>query len=714
MPNTRPSRNADKTPAAKPAPKQTSPQAAGPAPAARGLADLLADPTQATPAQLAQLQRQYGNAAVQRLIQRAPSPERPPVGAEGGQVAPDIQNQIDAARGGGQSLDPAMGSKVGAALGADLSGVRVHTDAQADGLNRSLSAEAFTLGSDVFFSEGAYDPHSTAGQQLLAHELTHVVQQGSAPAAIQAKRREDSGQGVVESPVESPVEDDEDLSGAFEQLFGKDEDDQGQGLEEEDDEDLSGAFEQLFGKDEGGEGEGGEVEEDQGPEEDEDEEDLSGAFEQLFGKDEDTGDGPTPTPTANKPTTAAWTVPVIPAILSPANARTESKNLFTKFASRNTASSGSALSELLNIVKVMHAGVIWDRFNASQVIKSSFTGDQKQAAEQLKEAKEEAAEAQTDKEKATAEVAQARAVHALAKADAGQAADALKGAQAEKQLRVTRLLAKVNETVDVIQTSIAKARGDSTQLTQMLAAARQFQTQIENVILAVAEIERRVTPLKTAEQQAQAALQEVKQRNRKLTGLDIDLDDLDLDLDVAEDEDVGDEDENADLVQVTSVVNATWFRELHNLRFADSDEVAEWVENEELHLSARDGRPDDALRRLQDDVSQATERFNDVLMEFDTLRDKKLTREDALKQTKALWAKLRSIFDRPVPRVPNAVWSHRGWESRQLALAGSRKKLEEWQRAHPAAAALHLRVEQILREDNKNVVAKDQQLSRIS
>lgn len=62
-------------------------------------------------------------------------------------------------------------------MGADFSGVKVHTDAQADQLSRSIQAKAFTTGQDVFFRQGAYEPGSRGGQELIAHELTHVVQQ---------------------------------------------------------------------------------------------------------------------------------------------------------------------------------------------------------------------------------------------------------------------------------------------------------------------------------------------------------------------------------------------------------------------------------------------------------------------------------------------------------------------------------------------------------
>jgi hypothetical protein len=63
------------------------------------------------------------------------------------------------------------------AFGADFSGVKVHTDGQSDQLNQSIQARAFTTGQDIFFRQGQYEPGSKGGQELLAHELTHVVQQ---------------------------------------------------------------------------------------------------------------------------------------------------------------------------------------------------------------------------------------------------------------------------------------------------------------------------------------------------------------------------------------------------------------------------------------------------------------------------------------------------------------------------------------------------------
>jgi hypothetical protein len=99
---------------------------------------------------------------------------------QGGEVGGDIESSIESARGGGQAIDGGVRGKLEGAFGADFSDVRVHTDAQSDSLNKSIQAKAFTTGSDIFFSKGAYDPGSQSGQELLGHELTHVVQQGSA------------------------------------------------------------------------------------------------------------------------------------------------------------------------------------------------------------------------------------------------------------------------------------------------------------------------------------------------------------------------------------------------------------------------------------------------------------------------------------------------------------------------------------------------------
>ncbi len=101
-------------------------------------------------------------------------------GAEGGAVDTGVQQGIQRARGGGHSLPDAVRTHMEQSLGADFSGVRIHTGARADQLNQSLQARAFTTGQDIFFRRGAYNPNGQGGRQILAHELTHVVQQVNA------------------------------------------------------------------------------------------------------------------------------------------------------------------------------------------------------------------------------------------------------------------------------------------------------------------------------------------------------------------------------------------------------------------------------------------------------------------------------------------------------------------------------------------------------
>ena len=97
--------------------------------------------------------------------------------AAGGPVPRDIARGFAAQRGGGQPLGASIRTPMEDAFGADLSKVRVHTGTSANRLARSVDASAMTLGSDIFFSEGHFAPQRRAGRRLLAHELTHTLQQ---------------------------------------------------------------------------------------------------------------------------------------------------------------------------------------------------------------------------------------------------------------------------------------------------------------------------------------------------------------------------------------------------------------------------------------------------------------------------------------------------------------------------------------------------------
>ena len=85
--------------------------------------------------------------------------------------------QLLASRGEGAALPEDVRTSMEPHFGADFGAVRVHTDGFADGLNREVGAEAFTTGADIYFRAGRYEPASGQGRRLIAHELTHVVQQ---------------------------------------------------------------------------------------------------------------------------------------------------------------------------------------------------------------------------------------------------------------------------------------------------------------------------------------------------------------------------------------------------------------------------------------------------------------------------------------------------------------------------------------------------------
>ncbi|MEH2067385.1 MAG: DUF4157 domain-containing protein, partial [Nostoc sp.] len=121
------------------------------------------------------LQRESVPEEEEEELQKSPMVQRQ---AKAGMAAnPDLETSINQARGSGQSMADNIRQPMEQAFGADFSGVKVHTDSQSDELNQSIQARAFTTGQDVFFRQGEYNPGSRGGQELLAHELTHVVQQ---------------------------------------------------------------------------------------------------------------------------------------------------------------------------------------------------------------------------------------------------------------------------------------------------------------------------------------------------------------------------------------------------------------------------------------------------------------------------------------------------------------------------------------------------------
>jgi hypothetical protein len=133
-------------------------------------------------------------AAEQPALRRKASAAQPQPG-----VAPEpVSARIQARRGAGAPLDRDSRSYFERRLGQDFSDVRVHSDLEAGGLARAVHADAFTVGSELYFAPGRLDSRSREGRRLLAHELTHVVQaRGAAPTL----RRQESTTVTIEQPT---------------------------------------------------------------------------------------------------------------------------------------------------------------------------------------------------------------------------------------------------------------------------------------------------------------------------------------------------------------------------------------------------------------------------------------------------------------------------------------------------------------------------------
>jgi hypothetical protein len=101
----------------------------------------------------------------------------------GGPIPDTVLSALRRRKGGGQPLTPGMATEIGQQLGPAASAARIHTDGEADHLARSVQSVAFSYGSDVYFTQGSYAPHSPAGQRLLAHELSHVRQSATGGSA---------------------------------------------------------------------------------------------------------------------------------------------------------------------------------------------------------------------------------------------------------------------------------------------------------------------------------------------------------------------------------------------------------------------------------------------------------------------------------------------------------------------------------------------------
>ena len=135
------------------------------------------------------VQRQAG--LEEEELQAKPAVQRS--SADGFEAGAEIEQQLEANRGGGSPLPNETRAFMEPRFKADFSAVRVHADGQAADLSRSVQAQAFAHGNDIYFNEGKFSPGTDAGKQLLAHELTHTIQQGVSSLRSELLQKSKSG-----------------------------------------------------------------------------------------------------------------------------------------------------------------------------------------------------------------------------------------------------------------------------------------------------------------------------------------------------------------------------------------------------------------------------------------------------------------------------------------------------------------------------------------
>lgn len=145
---------------------------------------------------VSRLQRERGNAYVQRVLSSQNTP-----GRLVGLPQSEMVQEVSARKGSGNPLPSSSLQRMESFFDAALFGVRVHSDNSAAGLNRELNARAFTVGSDIFMGDGQASPGTPEGDGLLAHELTHVGQQGGFEAPTVQRQQLSLQREADEEPI---------------------------------------------------------------------------------------------------------------------------------------------------------------------------------------------------------------------------------------------------------------------------------------------------------------------------------------------------------------------------------------------------------------------------------------------------------------------------------------------------------------------------------
>jgi hypothetical protein len=154
-----------------------------------------------TPEDEQQVQTRSVEAATTPVVRRRPGKKEDETHAESLENGPDFEAQLSI-NGDGSPLPASTRAFMEPRFGVDFSGVRLHTGSEAARLNRAIGAQAFTHGRDIYLGDGKNELESNAGKQLLAHELTHTIQQGAAgmfeSAAVQPTHFSGDDGGMIQ------------------------------------------------------------------------------------------------------------------------------------------------------------------------------------------------------------------------------------------------------------------------------------------------------------------------------------------------------------------------------------------------------------------------------------------------------------------------------------------------------------------------------------
>lgn len=131
-----------------------------------------------------------GDLQLPKKIKKEEKEELPPIQSKKADSAPasptsTLENSLHSSKGKGSAMSKSTQDEMNSGFGVNLNNVRIHTDSTSVQMNKELGSHAFTSGNDIYFNEGKYNPESESGKHLLAHELTHTVQQGASGDTIQ-------------------------------------------------------------------------------------------------------------------------------------------------------------------------------------------------------------------------------------------------------------------------------------------------------------------------------------------------------------------------------------------------------------------------------------------------------------------------------------------------------------------------------------------------